>query len=452
MLNKKLVSVFFMSMLIANVWVLMPEDVTCQIIKNYNTASLVSNANISIITESSLLFDSSMAGGIKVMDIVDCNNMQNHVQVVNGNEIPATPKIDFIEMSVTQSHENDSSTIWYDDFSNKKKYMDELGGIDYAVNFGTQGGSMDAGFNKGDVDGNGNRKVAFGDFPGNARKVREGEQFDEIYWRIYVKHENGWEGAPFKMSRATSIVSTSWQQAMIAHVWNGANNSLTLDPARGVDGQTDHVKTTRYNDFGNLTWLGNKPSSDFKISSTEESGYWVLVESRAKLNTPGESDGINQLWIDGRLEAERKDLNFRGSYTQYGINAVFLESYWNDGSVKTQGRWFDNFVISTKPIGPVVCPANPILHKTPYYGIGELAAWEVEISSDYNGNDVVFKSNLLGRIEILEINESMGSFLGTLEGHSALKSGETYFCRVHQKSSNGVWSKWSRWHQGFRVK
>lgn len=449
--NKKFASFLFLLLLIANIWLLIPADIICQT-KRYNNAALVSDSNICIIAETNPLFESPMAVRIKAKNTVNCNNKQNHLQVGRGNEIPVTPKIDFIEMSETQPQESDAATIWYDDFSTKKKYMDEYGEIDYTVNFGIQGGSMDAGFDKGDVDGNGNRKVVFGDFPGNVRKVREGEQFDDIYWRIYVKHEHGWEGAPEKMSRATSIVSVNWQQSMIAHVWSGDNNSLTLDPARGVEEQTDHIVTTRYNDFENLSWLGNKPTSDFKISSTEESGYWILVESRAKLNTPGESDGINQLWIDGRLEAERKNLNFRGSYIQHGINAVFLESYWNSGSIKTQGRWFDNFVISTKPIGPVVCPANPILHKTPYSGIGELAAWEVELSSDYNGSDVVFKSKLLEQVEKLKIDQSAGSFLGTLAGHSALASGKTYFCRVRQKSSNGNWSKWSRWHQGFRVK
>ncbi len=93
---------------------------------------------------------------------------------------------------------------------------------------------MKAGFKKGDVIGEGDRKVAFGDFPNSSVTVKKGEKFDEIYWRIYVKHEHGWEGAPAKMSRATSIVSDNWQQAMIAHVWSGANNTLTLDPARGV--------------------------------------------------------------------------------------------------------------------------------------------------------------------------------------------------------------------------
>ena len=378
----------------------------------------------------------------------NCQNSDN-----TGSHKPVEiPRIDFIETSPIQPHENNPDVIWYDDFSESKDYLEAYGGIDDEMNFGTEGGAMEAGFNKGDVDGKGNRKVAFGDFPANGHVVRKGEQFDQIYWRVYVKHEYGWEGAPAKMSRATSIVAPGpWRQAMIAHVWNGDGNILTLDPASGVEGQTDSVKTTRYNDFENLDWLGNKPASQFNISATEESGYWVLVESMVKLNTPGKSDGINLLWIDGRLEAERRKLNLRGSYTGHGVNAVFLESYWNSGAVKTQNRWFDNFVISTQPIGPVYCPANPVLHKTTFQGPGELEAWELELAADFEGRDVVFRSINLGIEEKVTINEPVGRFSGSLAGKKSLKSGETYFCRVRQKSSQGNWSDWSRWHQGFKV-
>ncbi|MFV0591428.1 MAG: hypothetical protein ACK5M7_08590 [Draconibacterium sp.] len=362
------------------------------------------------------------------------------------------PRIDFIEMSAVQPQQNNPNVIWYDDFSTEKKYLESGGKIDYHVNFGENGGSMEAGFDKGDVGGNGGRKVAFGDFPGEGTVIRKGEHFDEIYWRVYVKHEYGWEGAPAKMSRATSIVASNrWRQAMISHVWSGRGNSITLDPARGVLDQTDSVITRHYNDFEKLKWLGNSPNSTFQISATEESGYWVLVESMAKLNTPGKSDGIAKLWIDGRLEAERNNLNFRGSYTQHGINAVFLESYWNEGAPKTENRWFDNFVVSTQAIGPVTCPANPVLHKTPWHGSGKLSGWEVELASDTEGTDVIYLSKELRNDEKVTVNSANGRFSGSLTGKSALASGKQYFCRVRQKDSGNNWSEWSRWHQPFIV-
>jgi hypothetical protein len=126
-----------------------------------------------------------------------------------GQALPETPRIDFVEMSAVQPHENDPDVIWYDDFDTGEEYMESTGIIDSKVIFGLDGGSMDAGFNKGDVSGRGNRKLAFGDFPDPdsvAIVVSRGRKFDEIYWRIYVKHEYGWEGSPAKMSRATSLL------------------------------------------------------------------------------------------------------------------------------------------------------------------------------------------------------------------------------------------------------
>lgn len=368
-----------------------------------------------------------------------------------NNGIPDIPRIHSVEMSKIQPQENDQDIVWYDDFSNEKQYMEASGAIDYTESFDTDGGSIKAGFKKGEINGEGNRKLAFGDFPGGSTVVNNGKQFDEIFWRIYVKHEYGWEGSPAKMSRATSIVSEKWQQAMIAHVWSGEGNSLTLDPASGVIGQSDSIRTNRYNDFVNLRWLGNKPCSAFQISSGYESGYWVLVEASAKLNTPGKSDGSCRLWIDGRLEAERTNLNFRGSYTKHGINAVFLESYWNEGAIKTEGRWYDNFVVSTKPVGPVTSPANPVLYKIPYHGPGNLEGWEAQLATDFTGSDVIYKSGNPGITESIIINSNMGSFTGSLTDKTHLTPGATYFCRVRQKSTNGQWSAWSRWHQPFIV-
>ncbi|MHC4406855.1 MAG: hypothetical protein ACYTG0_45140, partial [Planctomycetota bacterium] len=319
-----------------------------------------------------------------------------------ADDAPEVPRIDSVVMSSSQLQQSDEAVVWYDDFDGPEKpYTESQGRLDDNEAFGGQGRSMLSVYEKG-TRGVGNRKVFFGDGP-TGKVVRKGESFDDVYWRIYVKHQHGWTGGgPAKLSRATSIVSPRWAQAMIAHVWS-SGEALTLDPASGVRG--DRVVTTRYNDFPNLRWLGNKPASQLKLHSTEEAGRWVSVEARAKLNTPGKKDGLNQLWIDGRLEAQRKNLDWRGTYTGHGINAVFLETYWNSGSPVTQKRWIDNFVISTRPIGPIVCPRNPVLIKTPYQGPGKQAAWEVEIASDDHGGTLVWQSNRLTMAERIKVSE-----------------------------------------------
>ena len=367
---------------------------------------------------------------------------------VRAETLPEIPRIDSVVMAPTSPLETDPAVIWYDDFDGPKKpYTESQGSVDPNEGFGGVGGSMHCFYEKG-TRGVGNRKVFFGDSP-TGQVINKGRTYDEIYWRVYVKHRYGWTGGgPAKLSRATSIVSPNWAQAMIAHVWS-SGEALTLDPATGIRG--DRVVTTRYNDFGNLRWLGNKPVSRFKLHSTEESGRWVCVEARVKLNTPGRKDGLNQLWIDGRLEAERKGLDWRGSYTGHGINAVFLETYWNKGSPVTQSRWIDNFVISTQPIGPVVCSRRPTLIKTPYRGPGRQQVWQVEIAADDRGGNVVWKSGLIRAREKVDVSPDAGRFAGRLSGKTQLDAAEIYFIRVRQQSTNGMWSAWSPWHQPFET-
>lgn len=366
------------------------------------------------------------------------------------DETPAA-RIESIVPLAKQPGEDAKTTIWFDDFDTAIKHREEAGGRE-GPGFGGAGEAMVCLYEEGE-QGVGNRKVFFGDVPFMCM-AREGEKFDEIYWRVYVKHQPGWvcgeyEGkdhsGPDKLSRATMFVSDRWQQGVFAHVWGGPKG-LTLDPASGIkDGK---VVTTRYNDFANMRWLGNAPGAKFNIHATEEAGWWVCVESRAKLNTPGKKDGLNQLWIDGKLECERKDLDWRNDYDEFGLNAVFLEAYWNQGSPVTQKRWYDNFVISTEPIGPVVVPRRPELIKTP---LDECEDWEVEIASDAEGEDVVWRSNGFGKNERATVNAANGKFLGAAAKASDLPGGRMFWCRVRQKAKDKAWSEWSHWHQCFKT-
>jgi len=407
------------------------------------------------------------------------------ISVLCKDEIEV-PKIDYLVPLDPQPYSN---VIWYDNFDSYDKqnqYAEKSGKLSSKERFGDKGMSLEMFYPKGGK-GIGNRKLFFGDSPTYISKtIHRGKKFTDVYWRIYVKHQKGWTGGgPAKLSRATVLTSSNWQQAMILHVWS-SKESLTLDPASGVRG--DKVITRKYNDFGKLKWLGNSPPSKFLIHSTKESGRWICVEARAKLNTPGKKDGYAALWIDGLFQTERKNLDFIGSYYKKGINAVFLEAYWNRGSPVDQSRYIDEFVVSTRPIGPVYCPVNPTLVKIPYYGPKEQAGWEVEIAmrlkakpegdksdivriyesedlsktSNYKYNNPVIGEDVWGEVvwsskfikgEELKVKVSSltGNFKGVLRGGKSLLPGRIYFCRCRQKSTNGEWSKWSKWHQPFQT-
>lgn len=175
------------------------------------------------------------------------------------------------------------------------------------------------------------------------------QDFRDIYWRVFVRHQAGWTGNPAKFSRATILARRDWSQGMIAHLWGDqATSRLMLDPASGVSG--DMLVTSGYNDWANLRWFG-ATTGQTDLFSEGMSGQWVCVEAHVRLNTPGQSDGVNEFWVNGNLEAGRYDLDWVGSWTEYGINAIFLENYWDGGAPGNRTRYFDNFVIATSRIG-----------------------------------------------------------------------------------------------------
>jgi hypothetical protein len=193
----------------------------------------------------------------------------------------------------------------------------------------------------------------FGSNPAGTQS-HDGSNFNEIYWRFYMFLESGWTGNPYKVTRATMFTASNWSQGMVAHLWQGTGNVIAVDPASGVSGST--VVTSGYNDTGNFTWLGKTDGTTDIYSSLV--GEWVCIENYVKLNTPGSSDGVHKVWINGILDINKTGLNWRGSYTTYGINAIQLESYWNGGALATQARYYDNFVISTQRIGFIDTPAS----------------------------------------------------------------------------------------------
>ena len=252
--------------------------------------------------------------------------------------------------------------IWCDDFEKDRlsSYFAygahngdfvRLPGVGYGGSMG-----MRARFSRGQVQG-GVLHLAFGRTPWSyLRPVDAGTAvYREIYWRHFVKLQMGWiGGGGNKLSRAQAIVNRDWAQAMMAHVWSGIITDgepyrLGILPASGTD-SAGVVRTTSYNDFTHFRWLGMAWSRT-PIFDERHVGKWYCVEARARLNDAGRSNGVFELWINDGLEARLDGLNWQGAFSDFGINTIFLENYWNDGAPQPQERYFDNFVVSTQRIG-----------------------------------------------------------------------------------------------------
>ena len=110
-------------------------------------------------------------------------------------------------------------------------------------------------------------------------------------------------------------------------------------------------------------WHTMKPSGDGRYwgngyrpatQPSIERGKWICVEMMLKHNTPGQDDGEQAFWIDGRLRGHWRGINWRTSPTLWA-NAFTLESYITDRWTKQRRNivYFDNVVIARDYIGPV---------------------------------------------------------------------------------------------------
>lgn len=261
--------------------------------------------------------------------------------------------------SAAECADPDPAWIWCDDFESDRtgayfEYDDDEGDFVRTSGVGLEGSTaMRARFQAGEVSA-GNLKLAFGRTPGTYFEPADEGTADhrELYWRVWVRNEPGWTGGGgAKFSRATTFHADDWSQAMIAHVWSGgpSDHHLVIDPASGTD-EAGNVQTSGYNDFDDLRWLGAE-RGDTPIFDGRNVGEWHCVEARVRLNEPGAADGVFELWVDGSLDARADGLNWVGAYDDYGINALFLENYWNGGSPQAQERYFDQLVVSTERIG-----------------------------------------------------------------------------------------------------
>jgi hypothetical protein len=82
-------------------------------------------------------------------------------------------------------------------------------------------------------------------------------------------------------------------------------------------------------------------------------GRWICAEFMLKHNTPGQKDGEQAFWIDGRLLGHWRGINWRNSPSLMA-NALTLESYVTDRWTKNPVNivYFDNLVIARQYIGP----------------------------------------------------------------------------------------------------
>lgn len=232
-------------------------------------------------------------------------------------------------------------------------YADSEGNFVPTSDGGASGvGAMRAHYREGQ-EAAGFLSVSFGSSPINTSgrpSHADEQQFDDIYWRFRVKMESGWpDVGPHGLTRISAFADEDWGQAMVASVTSdGADVVLAGAASSCVQG--DEVVCAGVDDDDSLQPIGSLTGTA-EVFSSERAGQWQCVEAHVRLNTPGETDGVFEIWVDDESQGAREGIDWRGTWAAFGLNQLALENFWIGGAPADLDRWFDDLVIATERIG-----------------------------------------------------------------------------------------------------
>ncbi len=138
------------------------------------------------------------------------------------------------------------------------------------------------------------------------------------------------------------------------------------------------------------------------------SNQWYQITQRIVMNTPGEFNGIQQIWVDGVLVINEQDLRYRLT-DAFAIDQMYFSTFFGGGSdwstSKAEVAFFDDFVITVPgdggstdpPADPPPSGDGPLLVPSQFASIAAAvdAASDgdvIQVSGTVTGNAVVDKS------------------------------------------------------------
>ncbi|MFK7769799.1 MAG: nitrous oxide reductase family maturation protein NosD [Mariniblastus sp.] len=137
---------------------------------------------------------------------------------------------------------------------------------------------------------------------------------------------NGWTG---RMMWRTDFTGVSGQPEQTTA--NGISYAKYTDSGPAQDGEDEDKNY----------W--NNPDSSIV---TLQSGVWYKITQRVKMNQPGVSDGILQIWLDDVLVLDEQDKLFRLT-SELSIDQMYFSTFFGGGSSwqtsKDETVYFDDF-------------------------------------------------------------------------------------------------------------
>lgn len=179
-----------------------------------------------------------------------------------------------------------------------------------------------------------------------------GVNSDTVNVRAYYYFDQGFDfGQGMKIGRVQSFNESTQM-----------NDVDVILQCRSVNG-ANQCGVTDMAQLG-LHYNGRPVGSDWGAVSANVSfqrNRWYAVEYQVILNTPGMSDGIGRMWVDGKLVGERTNLRIRGNFgTGVKLNTVRVGGWYSNSArgnscpnpSQPSRIYMDDVVIAKGYIGP----------------------------------------------------------------------------------------------------
>ncbi len=139
--------------------------------------------------------------------------------------------------------------------------------------------------------------------------------------------------------------------------WGGTTNKTTVHSAFSVRlmwRRNDNLVVYAYlperiNSSGKVT---RKWGEDIEFFKPVKKGQWYTIKQYVKMNTPGKSDGILEMYVDGKKTLSRTNVQFRLPGKDVKVNGLAVHTYRggsaddpNFQSKKTEYIYFDYFKV-----------------------------------------------------------------------------------------------------------
>lgn len=157
---------------------------------------------------------------------------------------------------------------------------------------------------------------------------------------------------------------SSTQKILLLNLTDGSSSArryqVMLDVRGNAGGANDGEYFVETSDIDDFIFTGHWQNRNGAAVDPTPGG-WDKLKLYVLLNTPGVSNGVIRLWINGVLKLENTSANIREA-TAYGMNKMILSTYATANNPSSGVQWHDELTISaTDPEASSAVPPRRLL-------------------------------------------------------------------------------------------